>query len=142
MSFILGTPPPPPPTLDYTFCSEEMPLEFNPPVVASAGVVVADSGYPSDTGIIGTGLGEYVLESVVINVEGEMAEDVGFFLQPANLSGTWNLGGGAGGTDGMDTAVDLTFTDSSSNNYSDWTGGAPAADYFQQTEHLIQHLLD
>ena len=42
------------------------------------------------------------------------------------------LGGGAGGTDGMDTAVDLTFTDSSSNNYSDWTGGAPAADYFQQ----------
>ena len=130
-AFELGATPPAPtgPTLDFTFCSEDMPLEFNPPVVASAGVVVADSGYPSDTGIIGTGLGEYVLESVVINVEGEMAEDVGFFLQPANLSGTWFLGGGAGGTDGMDTAVDLTFTDSSSNNYSDWTGGAPAADY-------------
>ena len=72
MSFILGTPPPPPPTLDYTFCSEEMPLEFNPPLVASAGVVVADSGYPSDTGVVGTGLGEYVLESIVINVQGEM----------------------------------------------------------------------
>ena len=37
-----GTPPPTGPTLDYTFCSEEMPLEFNPPLVASAGVVVAD----------------------------------------------------------------------------------------------------
>ena len=35
----------------------------------------------------------------------------------------------SGGTDGMDTAVDLVFTDSSSNNSSDWTGGAPAADY-------------
>ena len=34
-----------------------------------------------------------------------------------------------GGTDGMDTAVDLVFTDSSSNSQSDWTGGAPAADY-------------
>ena len=120
---------PPPPYLFSQDCSEEMPLEFNPPVVASAGVVVADSGYPSDTGIIGTGLGQYVLESVVINVEGEMAQDVDFFLQPANLGGSfWFLGGGAGGTDGMDTAVDLTFTDSSSNNYSDWTGGAPAAD--------------
>ena len=54
-----GTPPPTGPTLDYTFCSEEMPLEFNPPIVASAGVVVADSGFPSDTGIVGTGLGEY-----------------------------------------------------------------------------------
>ena len=29
----------------------------------------------------------------------------------------------------MDTAVDLVFTDSSSNSQSDWTGGAPAADY-------------
>ena len=130
-TFIVPGPPPPTgPTLDFTFCSEEMPLEFNPPIVASAGVVVADSGFPSDTGLIGTGLGEYVLESVVINVEGEMAEDVEFYLQPANLGGAiWFLGGGAGGTDGMDTAVDLTFTDSSSNNYSDWTGGAPAADY-------------
>ena len=61
-----------------------------------------------------------------------MAEDVAFYLQPAGTAirwATWCLGGGAGGTDGMDTAVDLAFTDSSSNNYSDWTGGAPAADY-------------
>ena len=26
-------------------------------------------------------------------------------------------------------AVDLVFTDSSTNNQADWTGGAPAADY-------------
>ncbi len=90
--------------------------------------MVADSGYPSDTGIIGTGLGEYVLESIVINVEGEMAEDVAFFYnQPGTLY--MELGSYAGGTDGMDTAVDLVFTDSSTNNYADWTGGAPAADY-------------
>ena len=43
---------PPPPYLFSQDCSEEMPLEFNPPVVASAGVVVADSGFPSDTGIV------------------------------------------------------------------------------------------
>ena len=29
----------------------------------------------------------------------------------------------------MDTAVDLVFTDFSTNNYGSWTGGAPAADY-------------
>ena len=50
-------------------------FRISPTVVASAGVMVADSGYPSDTGIIGTGLGEYVLESVVLNVQGDMLRD-------------------------------------------------------------------
>ena len=97
--------PPPPPYLFSSFCSDEMPLEFNPPLVASAGVVVADSGFPNDTGIVGTGLGEYVLENVTINVQGEMAEDVAFYLQPAGTAIQWELGAFAGGTDGMDTAV-------------------------------------
>ena len=121
--------PPPPPYLFSSQCSEEMPLEFNPPVVASAGVVVADSGFPNDNGVVGTGLGDYVLENVTINVQGEMAEDVAFYLQPAGTAIQWELGAFAGGTDGMDTAVDLVFTDSSANDYSAWTGGAPAADY-------------
>ena len=120
---------PPPPYLFSSFCSEEMPLEFNPPVVASAGVVVADSGFPNDNGVVGTGLGDYVLENVTINVQGEMAEDVAFYLQPAGTAIQWELGAFAGGTDGMDTAVDLVFTDSSANDYSASTGGAPAADY-------------
>ena len=122
--------PPPPPYLFSQDCSEEMPLEFAPPIIASAGVMVADSGYPSDTGVVGSGLGEYVIESIVLNAQAGSAEDVDFSLQSPNgtlftLKSTF----GAGGTDGMDTAVDLVFTDSSSNSQSDWTGGAPAADY-------------
>jgi hypothetical protein len=124
----------PPPSLDYTFCSEDTPLEFNPPLYASASILVSDTSadHPSDTGIIGTGLGEYRLESVVLNVQGEMAQDVAFYLQPTGTSIQWELGAFAGGTDGMDTAVDLVFTDTSVNNYALWTGGAPAADYYPQ----------
>ena len=32
--------------------------------------MVADSGYPSDTGVVGSGLGEYVIESMVVNAQG------------------------------------------------------------------------
>ena len=101
----------PPPSIDYTFCSEDTPLEFNPPLYASASILVSDTSadHPSDTGIIGTGLGEYRLESVVLNVQGEMAQDLAFYLQPTGTSIQWELGAFAGGTDGMDTAVDLVF---------------------------------
>ena len=124
----------PPPSIDYTFCSEDTPLEFNPPLYASASILVSDTSadHPSDTGIIGTGLGEYRLESVVLNVQGEMAQDLAFYLQPTGTSIQWELGAFAGGTDGMDTAVDLVFTDTSVNNYALWTDGAPAADYYPQ----------
>jgi len=123
-------PPPPGPILSFNFCSEEMPLEFNPPFLASAGVMVSDTSDENsgDLGVIGTELGEYVLESVVINVEGGSAQDLLFAIQAPGAA-PWVMGAFAGGTDGTDTAVDLTFTDASLNNYSDWTGGAPAADY-------------
>jgi len=125
-------PPPPPPYLFSSFCSEEMPLEFNPPFLASAGVMVSDTSddHSGDLGVIGTALGEYVLESVVINVEGGSAQDLLFAIQAPGVPAPWVMGAFAGGTDGTDTAVDLTFTDTSTNNYDDWTGGAPAADYF------------
>jgi hypothetical protein len=125
-------PPPPPPYLFSSFCSEEMPLEFNPPFLASAGVMVSDTSddHSGDLGVIGTALGEYVLESVVINVEGGSAQDLLFAIQAPGVPAPWVMGAFAGGTDGTDTAVDLTFTDTSTNNYNDWTGGAPAADYF------------
>ena len=124
-------PPPPGPILSFNFCSEEMPLEFNPPFLASAGVMVSDTSDENsgDLGVIGTELGEYVLESVVINVEGGSAQDLLFAIQAPGVPAPWVMGAFAGGTDGTDTAVDLTFTDASLNNYSDWTGGAPAADY-------------
>ena len=59
--------------------------------MASAGVTVSDSGYPSDTGIMGTGLGEYIIESMVLNVQGATAENYQFSLQsPGGItSRTW-----------------------------------------------------
>ena len=124
----------PPPSIDSTFCSEDTPLEFNPPLYSSASILVSDTSadYPSDTGIIGTGLGEYRLESLVLNVQGEMAQDLAFYLQPAGSTTLWELGAFAGGTTGMDTAVDLVFTDTSVNNYALWTGGPPEVDYYPQ----------
>jgi hypothetical protein len=70
------------PVSGFSFCSEEMPLEFNPPFLASAGVMVSDSSDENsgDLGVIGTELGEYVLESVVINVEGGSAQDLALWL--------------------------------------------------------------
>ena len=140
-AFELGATPPPPtgPTLDFTFCSEEMPLEFAPPIIASAGMIVADSGYPSDTGIVGTGLGEYVIESMVINAEAGSADDVVFFVQSPSGTVFQLKDYFVGGSDGMSSPVDLVFTDSSTNNQADWTGGPPAADYFQLDGHLLQH---
>ena len=131
-NIVISACPPPPPYLFSSFCSEEMPLEFNPPFLASAGVMVSDTSddHSGDLGVIGTALGEYVLESVVINVEGGSAQDLLFAIQAPGVPAPWVMGAFAGGTDGTDTAVDLTFTDASLNNYSDWTGGAPAADYF------------
>ena len=78
---------------------------------------------------MGTGLGEYVIESMVLNVQGATAEKLPIFFAITRrfTSRAWRMD--AGGTDGMDTAVDLVFTDSSTNNYGAWTGGAPAADY-------------
>ncbi len=62
--------------------------------------MVADSGYPSDTGVVGSGLGEYVLESIVVNAQARSAEMLhSFTITIWNLLG---LGGFAGGSDGMD----------------------------------------
>ena len=78
------------------------------------------------------------MESVVLNVQGEMAEDLAFYLQPAGTATLWELGAFAGGTDGMDTAVDLVFYRIISMLLC-LAGGAPAAITYQQMEHLIQH---
>ena len=110
-----------------------MPLIFSPPLYGTAGVMVSDTSddHSGDLGVIGTGLGQYVLQSVVINVQSDTANQTAYALQGPDGQ-VVVLGELEGGTDGLDTAADLVFTDASLNNYSDWTGGAPAADYQPQ----------
>ncbi|MBT3587951.1 MAG: hypothetical protein HN507_04810, partial [Flavobacteriaceae bacterium] len=120
--------PPPPPTSSSTICSADVPLVFSPPLYGTTSVFAESSTNSGDTGDIGTGFGQYQITSVVINVQSDTANQTAYALQGPDGQ-VVVLGELAGGTDGLDTAADLVFTDSSVNNYSDWTGGAPAADY-------------
>lgn len=98
-----------------------MPLEFSPPLFASAGTTVADTGNPGDTGVIGTGNGQWQITSIEFTVQGDTAELYEFAFQAPGAP-LWILGTNGGGTDGLDVATLLTFTDSSTNNYFDWDG--------------------
>jgi len=113
--------PPPPPVEAREYCSDNMPLEFSPPLFASAGTTVADFGYPGDTGVIGTGNGQWQITSIEFTVQGDTAELYEFAFQAPGAP-LWILGTNGGGTDGLDVATLLTFTDSSTNNYFDWDG--------------------
>ena len=114
--------PPPPPVDAREYCSENMPLQFSPPAFASAGTVVTDSGNSGDTGVIGTGLGQWQITSIEFTVQGDTADQYSFNFQAPNGAPAWLLGEFAGGADGLDVATLLTFTDSSTNNYFDWDG--------------------
>src|SRR5690606_12351892 len=46
------------------------------------------------------------------------------------------LSSGNGGGSGLDSAATLTFTDSSGNDVTDWTGGTPLADYLAEGDLL------
>jgi hypothetical protein len=121
--------PPPPPVANFEFCSTEMPLNFAPPVQASASNAVSSTANSGDTGVIGAGLGEYAITSMVINAMAGSAQDVAFDVQSPSGTIMTLLNGGSGGADGLLVAADLVFTDSSSNDISNWLGGAPLADY-------------
>ncbi len=123
--------PAPPPVVDYTFCATDTPLAFAPPVSSSSVNAVTSTANPGDTGVIGTGLGDYAVKSVNINAITDSAQDRLFRLQ--SPSGTiLDLDIANGGTDGLVTAADLVFTDASANDITGWTGGAPMADYMPQ----------
>ncbi len=121
----------PGPTTDFTFCATDTPLDFAPPVTTSSTSAVMSTANPGDTGIIGTGLGEYTLANVTINSITDSAQDRAYLLQSPN--GTILLLDDAnGGTTGLDVAADLVFTDASANDITGWAGGAPLADYMPE----------
>ncbi len=124
--------PPPPPVDAREYCSENMPLQFSPPAFASVGTVVTDSGNSGDTGVIGTGLGQWQITSIEFTVQGDTADQYSFNFQAPNGAPAWLLGANAGGTDGLDVATLLTFTDSSTNNYSDWDGTTTPEDFMSE----------
>ena len=119
------------PVVSSAFCSEQVPLDFMPPAQSSITTSVTSSPNSGDLGTIGTGLGEYTLANVTINSISESAESRLYALQSPN--GTLLLlDAGNGGTDGLDVAADLVYTDSSLNDITNWTGGPPLADYAPQ----------
>ncbi|MDB9913697.1 HYR domain-containing protein [Flavobacteriaceae bacterium] len=119
------------PVVSSAFCSEQVPFNFMPPAVSSLSTSVTSSPNSGDLGTIGTGLGQYTLANVTINSISESAESRLYALQSPN--GTLLLlDAGNGGTDGLDVATDLVFTDSSLNDINNWTGGPPLADYAPQ----------
>ncbi|MDB9993995.1 HYR domain-containing protein, partial [Flavobacteriaceae bacterium] len=119
------------PVVSSAFCSEQVPFNFMPPAVSSLSTSVTSSPNSGDLGTIGTGLGQYTLANVTINSISESAESILYALQSPN--GTLLLlDAGNGGTDGLDVATDLVFTDSSLNDINNWTGGPPLADYAPQ----------
>jgi len=119
------------PVVSSAFCAEQVPLDFMPPQLSSLTTSVASSTNSGDLGTIGTGLGQYTLANVTINSVTESAESRGYTLQSPN--GTiLTLDIGNGGQDGLDVAADLVYTDASLNDVTNWTGGAPLADYAPQ----------
>ena len=129
MSFIMnvfGEEILPPPPGQLVYCSEDMPLDFAPPLVDSASNSVMSTSNSGDTGIIGSGLGEYAISNITINSITESAQDRIYAIQTP--SGTiFVLDGANGGTDGLDTAADLIFRDDSPSSITSWTGGPPSA---------------
>ena len=119
------------PVVSSAFCAVQVPLDFMPPVATSITTSVTSSPNPGDIETIGTGLGQYTLANVTINSISESAESRLYVLQSPN--GTiLMLDDANGGTDGLDVATDLVFTDSSLNDIANWTGGPPLADYAPQ----------
>ena len=136
-TIVYGVPPPPPPVLAYQECVDEseVPYNFAPPLVAEKTINFDQAPSPGDPigpnggGLIGTGPGYYKISSVIVNASAVMAKDVDFRIQsPSGIIHTLKPEN-TGGADGMTNPVDLYFTDSSTNNINNWTGGPPEFDY-------------
>ncbi len=123
---VLGEEVLPPPPGELTYCATDTPLDFAPPVSTSSLNAVSSTANPGDTGVIGIGLGDYSISDVTINSITDSAQDRAYSLQSPSGS-ILALDLGNGGTDGLVTAADLIFRDSSPVNISSWTGGSPNA---------------
>ncbi|AFL81539.1 regulatory P domain of subtilisin-like proprotein convertases [Aequorivita sublithincola DSM 14238] len=86
----------------------------------------------SATGNVGTGAGDYNLDSIEIELTHTWASDLDIFLISPDGTITVELSTDNGGSTGLDTAATLVFTDSSVNAVTGWTGGAPMADYLAE----------
>nr|MCP4972793.1 subtilisin [Prochlorococcus sp.] len=104
---------------------------IDPPTVISTPAAVTSTANLGDTGLIGSGLGEYTLENVELNIEHSWAGDLVLQLQSPN-GNILTLSDGNGGETGLDPAADLVFTDASANDITSWGGGAPLADYMPE----------
>ncbi len=106
-------------------CATDTPMAFDPPYNINSTITI------TETGIIGTGSGEYHFDDINFNAQDGWASDLDFFLK--SPSGTiLTLSSRKGGSNGLATASTLTFTDSSTNDINVWYGGAPLADYQAQ----------
>src|SRR5690606_17919575 len=110
---------------DISQCAADTPIVFDAPFDISSNMSI------TETGVVGTGSGDYQFDNVIMNVQNGWASDLEVTLI-APSSATLVLFSGQGGSNGLDTAATLTFTDSSSNAVTGWTSGAPAADYLPE----------
>ncbi|MDN3725361.1 HYR domain-containing protein [Aequorivita sp. SDUM287046] len=90
----------------------------------------------SSTGIVGSGAGEYELESIEIELTHSWANDLDIFLVSPGGAVTVELSTDNGGNTGLDSPATLVFTDSSVNAITGWTGGVPAANYLAEGGNL------
>ncbi|MEH6764917.1 MAG: proprotein convertase P-domain-containing protein, partial [Aequorivita antarctica] len=117
-----GFPVAPPPVGDISECAVGLPLPIDPPASVTSTLTV------TETGVIGAANGDYNFDDVMLNVASGWASDLTITLKsPSNT--TLELSSGNGGIDGLTPARNLMFTDTSVNNITAWSGGAPAADY-------------
>ncbi len=122
-----GGPPTPPGSFEAEFCYEGAPFPIDPPGVFTATLTAEDTDSPADDGTMGTGLGEYTIANVRINMEHTFASDLVFEL--TNDDGTvLLLSDGNGGSSGLDVAADLIFVDGGASLGS-WSGLPDPAGY-------------
>src|SRR5690606_21109575 len=103
-------------------CASGLPLPIDPPTTVVSTITV------TETGVIGTASGDYNFDNVILNAASGWADDLNFTLRsPSNTS--LDLSSRNGGSGGLNPAQTLTFTDSSGNLITSWTGGVPLSDY-------------
>ena len=106
-------------------CATDTPMAFDPPYNINSTITF------TETGIIGTGVGEYNFDDINLNAQDGWANDLNFFL--ISPEGTiLTLSSRMGGSNGLATAQTLKFTDTSTNLITTWFNGVPLEDYQAQ----------
>ncbi|WP_461305453.1 proprotein convertase P-domain-containing protein, partial [Aureisphaera sp.] len=95
----------------------------------SSGLMNPSIATNADAGLVGT---HYTIENVTLNIEHTWASDIeATLISPSGT--TLDLMFDDGGSDGLDVAADVVFTDTSVNDPEDWDTGDPLpADFFPE----------